>query len=314
MPASRALPLAALGGLVAALLFGAIVTGTVGGGMLFWMAPLPLFVVGLRLGTKAIALAGLIGTVLLGAAEPALGFGFAVTAALPVLLLSWLALSQPRTQVAGRLVLALGGIALVAFAIAYAVAAEQEGGLQGVATRLAQMGVDQLVAFFNRIVPGALQPSDIPSEQVQQAAAGLPGWFAAFWVSLILGGNGILAMGVMPRIGGALIAAPAMASIAVPRVVSLALMAALLAAYAGQGEVAFIGTNLVEILSVPLLFVGLGVVHARLAKHPARAMLLTAFYGVFFVFAIRLIVALGVIEQWVGLRRRFIPAPRQGEE
>jgi len=309
MPASRALPLAALGGLAGALLYGAILTGNFGGYILFWMAPLPLFLVGLRLGTKAAALAGLVGTAGVALASPDLGLMFGATAGLPVLFLSWLAVSQPSERVAGRLVLALGGIGLLAFAIAYGLALDQEGGLLGATTQTIQDAVDWARTTVDQVMPGSIQPSDLSGDEIAKAAVRIPGLFAAIWVALILGGNGILAMGALARFGGALIPVPAMASIAVPRLVSVALGAALVAAYAGQGEVAFIGTSLAEILSVPLLFVGLGVIHALLARHAARALLLSVFYAVLFGPAISLIVALGVIEQWVGLRRRFIPAP-----
>jgi Predicted membrane protein (DUF2232) len=309
MPASRALPLAALGGLVAALLYAALLTGSFGGYMLFWMAPLPLFMVGLRLGLKPVALAALVGTAGVAAASPDLGLMFAATVGLPVLLLSGLAISQKPEQVAGRLALALGGIGLIAFAIAYALAADQEGGLLGATTRTVQDAVDWAKNTVDQMMPGSIQPSDLSGDEVAKAAVRLPGLFAATWVALILGGNGILAMGALARFGGALVPVPSMASIAMPRVASLALGAALVAAYGGQGEVAFIGTSLAAILSVPLLFLGLGVIHAFLARHPARAVLLTVFYAVLFGPAISLIVALGVIEQWVGLRRRLIPAP-----
>jgi hypothetical protein len=314
MAASRALPLAALGGLVAALLFGAVLTGSFGGYILFWMAPLPLFVVGLRLGTRAVAAGGLVGTVALAAADPALALVFAATTGLPVLLLSGLAVTQPRDRVAGTLVLALTGIGLAAFGIAYVMAWDQEGGLLGASTATLKEAVAWAKDTIDQMVPGAVQASDMSDEAIKAAAMKLPGVFAATWVALILAGNGILAEGALVRFGGGLAPAPAMASIAVPRVVSVVLVAALAAAYAGKDEVAFIGVSLVEILSVPMLFVGLGVVHALLARHPARAILLTVFYAVVFGFTITLIVALGVIEQWVGLRRRFAGTPRQGEQ
>jgi len=313
MPASRALPLAALGGLLGALLFAAILTGNFGGYILFWMAPLPLFLVGLRLGTRPVALAGLVGTAGVAVANPDMGLIFAATAGLPAALLSWLAIGQKPERVAGRLALALGGIGLAAFAVAYALAAGEEGGLLGATTQTLQSAVDWAKTTVDQMMPGSIQPSDLSGDEVAKAAVRLPGLFAATWAALILGGNGILAMGALARFGGALVPTPAMASVAMPRAVSMALGVALVAAYAGDyaglGEVAFIGTSLAEILAVPLLFVGLGVIHALLARHPARAVLLTVFYAVLFGPAISLIVALGVIEQWVGLRRRFIPAP-----
>jgi hypothetical protein len=313
MTASRALPLAVFGGLVASLLFGAALTGSFGGYILFWMAPLPLFMVGLRLGLRAVAVAGLIGTAALAAFQPGLGLLFAATAALPVLLLAGLAVSQPRERCAERLVLGLTGLGLAAFAVAYFMAADQEGGLHGAATATVREAAAAAKDMVHQMMSEDLQVPTASDEWVEKTGSQLPGMLVAVWM-LILAANGILAEGALARFGGGLVAAPAMASIAVPRPVSVALAAALVAAYAGKDEVAFIGVSLVEILSVPLLFGGLGVIHALLARHPARAILLTVFYAVVFGFTITLIVALGVIEQWVGLRRRFAGAPRQGEE
>ena len=313
MPAGRAFPLAALGGLIGALLFGAALTGSLGGYILFWMAPLPLFLVGLRLGPRPVALAGLIGTAALAAFEPGLGLLFAVAAALPTIVLAGLAVALPRERCASTLVLALTGLGVAAFVVAYLMAWNQEGGLKGAATATVREATAAAKDMFDQMMPGEVQVPGASDEWVEKAGTQLPGMLAAVWM-LILAANGILAEGALARFGGGLRPPPAMASISVPRAVSVVLGAALVAAYAGKGEIAFIGVSLVEILSVPLLFGGLGVVHALLARHPARAVLLSVFYAVIFGFTITLIVALGVIDQWVGLRRRLAAAPRRGEE
>ena len=308
MPASWALPLAVLGGLVASLFFVAALTGSFGGLILFWMAPLPLFVVGLRLGMRPLVFAGLIGTVAVGAGEPAWGMAFAVTAALPVLLLTGIALVVPAERSAGALVLGLTGLGVLAFVLTCLLAADQDGGLQGVITT----AVKDAAATNAQQFP---QLPAFPAEMLDGIGRWLLGCFVALWLA-IFAGNGILAHGAVGWLGGGLVPAPAMASIALPRVVSVGFAAAVVAAIAGSDGIAFIGINLAEILSVPLLFVGLGVVHAALARNPARAVWLAVFYAVFLGIGLTIaaIVAMGVIEQWVGLRRRFIPAPRQGEE
>src|SRR5882757_4902189 len=101
MMASRAFPLAIIGGLLGGLLFGAMLTGNFGGMVLFWMAALPLFVVGIRLGLRLVAVAGLVGTIAVSIGEPAVGLVFAVMVALPVLLMTGLTLSTPRRRTAG---------------------------------------------------------------------------------------------------------------------------------------------------------------------------------------------------------------------
>lgn len=312
MPASWALPLAVLGGLAAALLFGALLTQSFGGFMLLWMAPLPLFVTGLRLGPRAVGIAGLVGTAGLATVGTSLALVFAVMVALPTLLLAALAVTQKRDRVAGRLVIALTALGMAAFLVAYGMAADQEGGLRGASVATVREATTTAKEMVDEMMPGLVQMPDMPEEMIERTGSQLPGLFVGVWM-VMLAGNGMLAEGALAAFGGGLVKAPAMASIAVPRVVSVVWAAGLLAAYAGSGEVAFVGLSLVEILSVPLLFGGLGVVHALLAQHPARMVLLTVFYAVVFGFMISLVVALGVIEQWVGLRRRFA-APGRGDE
>jgi hypothetical protein len=76
--------------------------------------------------------------------------------------------------------------------------------------------------------------------------------------------------------------------------------------------------NLVLILAAPYFFLGLAVVHSLARLAPSKVFVLTTFYvalGVFFAFAGAAVVGLGVIEQWAGVRRRFVGAgPGQGSE
>jgi hypothetical protein len=308
MMASRALPLAIIGGLGAGLLFAAMLTGTFGGMILFWMAPLPLFAVGLRLGIRPVAFAGLAGTVAVAIGDPTLGLVFAAMVALPVLLLTGLALAVPPPRRAEALVVGLGGLGVAFFAVACLLSVDQDGGLQGVFTSTMRDAADQAAQQFPD-VPG------IPAEWLDGIGLWLPGFLLALWL-VIFAGNGILAQGLLGRFGGGLVPSPLIASIALPQGVGIAFVVCVAAAALGSGWIAFAGWNLAQILSVPLVFGGLGVIHALLARHPARAALLAAFYAVIlgFGFTIALVVALGLIEQWVGLRQRFAPAPGQGEE
>jgi hypothetical protein len=308
MMASRAFQLAIIGGLLAGLLFGAMLTGSFGGMILFWMAPLPLFAVGFRLGLRMVAVAGLAGTVAVTIGEPSLGLVFAVMIALPVLLMTGVALASSRHRVAGALLLALTALGVAYFAIACLLAVNQDGGLEGAVTATVKEAADQATRQFPEL-------AGVSGEWLDRIGLWLPGFSLALWL-VIFAGNGILAQGLMVRIGGSLVPILAIAEIGVPRIVGIGFIAAMLAAAEGSGGLAFAGWSLAEILAVPLLFGGLGVVHALLARNPMRVGLLTVFYAVVlgFGFPIPLIVALGLIEQWVELRRRFAVAPRQGEE
>ena len=60
------------------------------------------------------------------------------------------------------------------------------------------------------------QVPSIPADMLDGIGLWLPGFFVALWL-LIFAGNGILAHGALGWFGGGLFAAPAMASITVPR-------------------------------------------------------------------------------------------------
>jgi Predicted membrane protein (DUF2232) len=304
MPASRALPLAIIGGLAAGLLFGAILTESFGGEILCWMSPLPLFAVGFRLGSRAVGIAALAGTVAVAAGDPALGLGFVVFVALPVVALAWLALTIRDGRVSGALVLGLTGIGLLGFLLAVLLASGADGGLQGVVTDKIKEAAETAVAE----IPGM---PELPPQALEMLSFLLTGSAIGVWMMLIAG-NGILAQALLSRFGGMIAARPEMAGIELPRLVSVAFLASLAAALAGSGEIAFLGTNIAEILLVPLLFGGLAVIHALLAHHPARQFWLTLFYAVVLGFGLTIgvVVILGVVEEWAGLRRRFaVSAP-----
>ncbi|MEA2757036.1 MAG: hypothetical protein QOJ54_3325, partial [Aliidongia sp.] len=175
MMASRAFPLAIIGGLLAGLLFGAMLTGSFGGMVLFWMAALPLFVVGIRLGLRLVAVAGLVGTVAVSIGEPAVGLVFAVMVALPVLLMTGLTLSTPRPRTARALVLGLTALGLAYFAVACLLAAGQPGGLEGSVTATVKEAVDQTARQFPELV-------DISAERLDQIGLWLPGFSLALWL------------------------------------------------------------------------------------------------------------------------------------
>ena len=75
----------------------------------------------------------------------------------------------------------------------------------------------------------------------------------------------------------------------------------------GDGQLAYLALNVVIVLLVPFFFAGLAVVHAFASGRQARTLLLVVFYFFLLVsgWPIALVIGLGVIEQWAGLRRRF---------
>ena len=89
-------------------------------------------------------------------------------------------------------------------------------------------------------------------------------------------------------------------------------------ALVSSGDMEYLAHNLVLIFAAPYFFLGLAVVHCLARLAPGKGFVLTAFYvtlGLFLAFAGVAVIGLGVIEQWAGVRRRFVGAgPGQGSE
>jgi hypothetical protein len=89
------------------------------------------------------------------------------------------------------------------------------------------------------------------------------------------------------------------------------LVATAATALVADGDAGFLARNIVMILLTPYFFVGLAVTHLVLRRAPMPVLALGAFYGillVFFLIAGGIVAAIGVVEQWIGLRDRLAVA------
>ena len=299
----RSTAFAVAGGLAAALLFVSLAKGNVGGVILMGMTPLPLFLVGLSLGMAPAAIASMVGTAVILAVDTLYGTVFVADFALPVMIVVPLALWRRRGETkwpsASRLVLGLTALAAIVFLVSQLSLLGQPGGMEGSLRAV----IGTLSKELRNQDP---QVGEQAEQMLQSAVRWLPGLGATAWMGLIVA-NGALAQGALAGFGWARRPAPAIAAIAVPWLVLVPLAAAIAAAVLGRGEIAFAGSNLSVVLAMPFLFQGLGVIHALAARSSKRAWLLAGVYIAVLIFGwpIPLIVALGVIEQWVGLRRRY---------
>jgi hypothetical protein len=297
-------------GIVAALFYLSVLTGSPGALILVYLAQFPLFLAGLSMGAQAGAIAaGAGGVVVLLLAGMLSTLFFLAVDALPATLLVQRALlwrSDEDGRIwhypAGRLAMWLAGLGVAAVAAAALWFADWPGGLPGAAQEL---------------VAASLGRSFELGEEAQQRIAGwFPGFAALSWL-LMVALNGVLAQGVMARFGGNKRPSPDIAELELPRWAPAALAAAILAAVAAPGILGYLGANVWPALALPFVLAGLAVVHALARRFAARAPMLAAFYVVLFVFGwpIPLVAALGFLEQWLGLRRRFaLPAAGRGGE
>ncbi|PWC39691.1 DUF2232 domain-containing protein [Azospirillum sp. TSO35-2] len=316
------------GGLVSAFFYLSVMFGGVGALILGYLAPLPLFLVGLWLGTSPVVLAGLAGTVavMLGTSGSTLvALSYLVTGAAPVILVvrqSLLARPVENGKVGnggaagagtlewyppGRVLMGLTGMGVAALLAAVILTLDQPDGLEGL--------MRQTLA---RVVEPAFRAQGQPAPDPAEfwVAAVLPGLVAVSWLVMTIV-NAVLAQGALMRFGRNRRPPMRLAELELPVWLVPLFAVSVLAASVAPGPLGFLAVNLALILAVPFAFAGLSVVHVVASRRSARTLILVGFYMMLFLFGwpIVLLIGLGMIEQWIGLRRRFSPAaPGQEDE
>lgn len=289
-------------GLGAACLYLAVLLGSPGALILVYLTQLPLFLAGLWLGTGAAVMAGVSAcAVMLAVSDVTAAALFAALNAAPVTLLVRQALLA-RRDADGRLVwyppgllaawltvLSLAGIAATLLLMG------GPGGLQQALTGTVGHALDRLAArpIANR-------------DAVAAAITGVvPGTIALSWMVMALV-NAALAQGVLGRFGANWRPSPDLAALSLPFWLPVALGLAAAGIIVG-GTARFIGINAMIALFLPFCLAGLAVLHtaARRLAHPAPALI--AFYAFSGVFGWPLLAVaiLGLLENWLGLRRRL---------
>ena len=278
---------------------------------MFYLAVVPLYMVGLSYGFKdtlkasalGVSLTGLVGGIPLAAA-------YGLIVASPALILSYLGL-QSRTVSEDEVhwyapggVLSwftLWGLVLIAVLAMIIPAGETiEQSLELILTDLFSGQATEL-------------RDEAKKAAVQLASLGL-GLAATGWliVSALLAG---VVLRVLERAGSALRPSQAFSDLALPNWLSWPLVAATVAVLLGSGEIEYIGRNVALLMSVPFFFLGLAVVHTLARYVTIPGVLLAAVYVVVLYsgwFAL-VVVGIGLIEQWFGLRHRFGEAETEGE-
>lgn len=290
--------------------------GSPGGFVLAYLAPLPLLMVGLGLGSAAAlvaAMTGVVGVALLGGVTSAAVYGG--MHAFP----SWLLVRQalirppgPNEQASdwfpvGTVLCCLAVLA-AAIAVATVVAGRGEAGIEESVKTLLETAVSMAA------------PTLAEADRQTLAAFLAPmfiGMTAVTWL-LMMTINSVLAQGLLSRRGWALRPTPRWSDLALPDWISWLLVAAAAVAVFGSGDVEYLALNLVIIFAAPFFFQGLAVVHTLARPFPARGLVLAAFYValvLFLLFVGAAVAAVGIVEQWVGIRARIAKAgPPQRSE
>ena len=296
--------IAAACGAASACLYLALMLASPGAMILVYLTQLPLFLAGLWLGVAAAAIAGVSAAVVLLAASDVLAAAiFVALNAVPVVVLvrrALLARRDPdgtlRWYPPGHLTVLVAALGILGIAAALLLL----GGPDGLQTTLREIIARALDNLTERSLPDR-------DRVAQTVASVIPGIAAASWMVMAVI-NGALAQGVLARFGVAWRPSPDLAALGLPRWLTAALGVAALATLLG-GTWRFLGINLIIALSVPFCLGGLAVLHAAVRRLPHPGIALVAFYTLAGMFGWPLLAAmlLGLVEAWLGLRRRLAP-------
>lgn len=317
---SKHVLIALAAGAASALASLSIATGSVLALLMMYAAPLPLFLAGLSQGPRLAALAvasGFAVTGLLGGTPAAALFG--LVHGIP----AWLVVRQVlayRTTPQGAVEWAAPGTVIALLAMMAA------GTLAGAATALSgDGGLEATVtSALDQAFRALALPDPLREGWLDILVPLFPGFAGGAWVVMTVL-NAILAQAILARQGRALRPTPAFTALTLPDWASWGLLAAAGLVVAAGGldlaELRYAGRNIALVLMVPFFFLGLAVVHAMARQTLNGTMLLAAFYLLVLVFdgAKLLVAGIGVVEHWVGLRRRVAARaaarkPDDGEE
>lgn len=308
------------GGAAAATMYLTVLTGSPGGMLLVYLAPLPLFLAGLAFGPTAALVASGTATVVItavigGLVLPATFILFSVAPVLLVvrqtLLSRRLADGAIQWYPPGSLLLALTGLGVTAIIIA-ALGALAFGGDGGLKAAIQSLLSESLAELFRG---GALEAGNPGVAAAEVVAQVFPGVVGVSWLIMVVV-NGLLAQSLLARFNRLMRPPLRMSDLELPAWSPLVLALTIVGAVVVEGQVGFALVNLAIVMAVPFFFAGLGVVHAFANPRRAKVPILIAFYLLLSLLAwpVLAVIGLGVIEQWAGLRGRFAASgPDRGE-
>lgn len=292
---------------------------------LIFIALVPTFAVGLSLGlgpallalAAAAAASWLAGSLVLGASG---GFyvalNYAIAFALPQAWLIRLALLSEagptgrKWYPTGRLLGWLVGLAVAFLAAAEIAFLGSEGGLAGA---IHGPALEYAVRAMGELRGRPMEDSEV-SAAASAVASIMPAMAANSWLAMMLV-NGVLAQAVLARAGRALRPSVAFADFELPMAMLYLFGGALVLSFVPE-PFGTLGTAAVMVVSFAYLVLGLAVIHALVRRLAARRLILFGAYLLLMVMSwLAILVALlGLVEQGLGLRKRFVAASKGRKE
>ena len=311
----RALIIAALAGVVSGVVFIAPMYQSVIGMLFINFTHLPLLLAGLGLGTAAVGVAALTGTMVVGVAKglgPLLSFLAAI--ALPTALAVRQALLRRAADDGsavwyppGRLLVLLVCYGAGMFILLYMIMGNDSPGM-----------IETMRAMLDHML--TIMVPAMPDDE-RLIAAGLwalyiPAALVVSWLTTLTF-NAAIAQGLLKRLGLNLRPSLEFSKTELPLAFAFALVMSGGLWYFTGGVASFFGQTLTIIIALAYLFVGLTVVHKLSQNWPMRPFLLVVFYLMLLLFlgwpGLVLVAAVGLADQLFGLRPRLAGADQEDE-
>jgi hypothetical protein len=312
MPRQTLIALAA--GLCAAVLYLSTGWSLFGALVLAMVAPLPLMATGLGLGLASALLASAAALALVAAGAGFARAGlFAAADVVPALIVVRFALLSRQDAGGathwyppGHILVWLTLYCAAAFVVLATVAGTGPDGLEA--------GISAYIDGFRQMLADSGRNGPAVDHMFTSLARVFPFLVTAWWI-VIVAVNAALAQKLLVRRGLEIRPSPDLAMTTPPFLLLPAMVAATVAALLGSGWFGFVATNVALILCVPYFLTGLAVIHAISRGWNGRTAILVALYLLLLLFRWPLIAiaGLGMVEYWIGLRRRY-GAPDQGKE
>lgn len=284
-----------------------------------YLSQMPLYAVALGLGASAAGTAVVAGAILVALAGGGLAAGglFAISNAVPVMIIAYLALRQqpgpdgnpiwyPPGYILGWL--ATAGTIMLAIVILY-----MESTGVGVEARARAFFEPIFEQFFKQFEQGTTDQAQIDAA-ITSIARFLPAAATTSWLLMTIV-NALLAQMLLVRTGRNLRPSGRFDDLEVQNWIPLAMIVLLLLAFLG-GTLGSIGRNGILVMALPFFFVGLAVIHALSRRWSGRGFIL---FGVYFLLLVMtgwiatLVMILGLADRWISLRQRFAAPPRDEE-
>nr|WP_306267147.1 DUF2232 domain-containing protein [Pararhizobium sp. IMCC3301] len=296
-------------GLLSALLFASVLTGSLLAIVLQIFAQLPIQSAALTFGPRAglIAAVAAVAALLLVSGLPAQTVSYSLNFAAPALLASYLAglrnTDLPVDQLAGwyplgRLLSFVGGAAILIFLLL--------GLYSDFTPESAVLAIETQASV---LLEGAVDTTEVPPQTITQIAVFFVALFpfvATAGLVAVTGLNLVLAIRIARRYGTFARPATSITTLVIPRAVHLTAMAAFLAIWL-TGSTPPLLTSVAGASSALVILSGFAALHALTRRLASRGIILVAVYGsiILFTFPLLLILILGWIDGFLNLRGRF---------